>query len=43
MTVGFPMSVKLPKIGGLLKRRARTGEDGSIVVEGARKATGGKA
>lgn len=29
-------------IGKLLKRRARTGEDGSIVVEGARKATGGK-
>ncbi|PBB24778.1 MULTISPECIES: penicillin-binding protein 2 [unclassified Mesorhizobium] len=28
-------------IGKLLKRRARTGEDGSIVVEGARKATGG--
>jgi cell division protein FtsI (penicillin-binding protein 3) len=29
-------------IGKLLKRRVRTGEDGSIVVEGARKATGGK-
>ncbi|WP_214469823.1 penicillin-binding protein 2 [Mesorhizobium sp. dw_380] len=29
-------------IGKLLKRRAGTGEDGSIVVEGARKATGGK-
>ncbi|TPM30742.1 penicillin-binding protein 2 [Mesorhizobium sp. B2-3-5] len=29
-------------IGKLLKRRARTGEDGSIVVDGARKATGGK-
>ncbi|MFD2055682.1 peptidoglycan D,D-transpeptidase FtsI family protein [Mesorhizobium calcicola] len=29
-------------IGKLLKRRARTGEGGSIVVEGARKATGGK-
>jgi len=29
-------------IGKLLKRRARTVEDGSIVVEGARKATGGK-
>ncbi|WP_095202154.1 peptidoglycan D,D-transpeptidase FtsI family protein [Mesorhizobium carmichaelinearum] len=29
-------------IGKLLKRRARAGEDGSIVVEGARKATGGK-
>jgi len=29
-------------IGKLLKRRPRTGEDGSIVVEGARKATGGK-
>ncbi len=43
MTIRFPMSAKLPKIGGLLKRRTRTGEDGSIVVEGARKATGGKA
>ncbi|MCA0046710.1 penicillin-binding protein 2 [Mesorhizobium sp. B283B1A] len=29
-------------IGKLLKRRARTVEDGSIVVDGARKATGGK-
>lgn len=29
-------------IGKLLKRRARTAEDGSIVVEGARKATGGR-
>ncbi|PWJ89929.1 MULTISPECIES: penicillin-binding protein 2 [Mesorhizobium] len=29
-------------IGKLLKRRARTSEDGSIVVDGARKATGGK-
>ena len=29
-------------IGKLLKRRASTGEAGSIVVEGARKATGGK-
>ncbi|BCH01451.1 penicillin-binding protein 2 [Mesorhizobium loti] len=29
-------------IGKLLKRRPRMGEDGSIVVEGARKATGGK-
>ncbi|MER9654942.1 penicillin-binding protein 2 [Mesorhizobium sp. M0152] len=29
-------------IGKLLKRRAGTGEDGAIVVEGARKATGGK-
>lgn len=29
-------------IGKLLRRRARTSEDGSIVVEGARKATGGK-
>ncbi|MER8445960.1 penicillin-binding protein 2 [Mesorhizobium sp. M1066] len=29
-------------IGKLLKRRSRTSEDGSIVVEGARKATGGK-
>ncbi len=43
MTIGFPIRAKLPKIGGLLKRRTRTGEDGSIVVEGARKATGGKA
>ncbi|RWC24804.1 penicillin-binding protein 2 [Mesorhizobium sp.] len=29
-------------IGKLLKRRAKTSEDGSIVVDGARKATGGK-
>ncbi|AZO44028.1 penicillin-binding protein 2 [Mesorhizobium sp. M7D.F.Ca.US.005.01.1.1] len=29
-------------IGKLLKRRARANEDGSIVVDGARKATGGK-
>ncbi|QKC83063.1 penicillin-binding protein 2 [Mesorhizobium sp. NZP2077] len=29
-------------IGKLLKRRARTAEDRSIVIEGARKATGGK-
>ncbi|MGX7873532.1 peptidoglycan D,D-transpeptidase FtsI family protein [Mesorhizobium sp. ORM6] len=29
-------------IGKLLRRRARTSEDGSIVVDGARKATGGK-
>ncbi|MDX8453887.1 penicillin-binding protein 2 [Mesorhizobium sp. VK9D] len=33
----------LPKIGDLLKRRKRTAEDGSIVVDAARKATGGKA
>lgn len=43
MIAGFPMRAKLPSVGKLLKRRARTGEDGSIVVEGARKATGGKA
>ncbi|MBZ9675865.1 peptidoglycan D,D-transpeptidase FtsI family protein [Mesorhizobium sp. ES1-1] len=29
-------------IGKLLKRRARTAEDGSIIVDGARKATGGR-
>ena len=37
------MIAKLPTIGRLLKRRATSGEDGSIVVDGARKATGGKA
>ncbi|TIS30530.1 MAG: penicillin-binding protein 2, partial [Mesorhizobium sp.] len=29
-------------ITSLLTRRAKSGDDGSIVVEGARKATGGK-
>jgi len=33
----------IAKLPTLLKRRARQAEDGSIVVEGARKATGGKA
>jgi len=33
----------LPKIGNLLKRRKKTADDGSIVVDAARKATGGKA
>ncbi|AZO02347.1 MAG: penicillin-binding protein 2 [Mesorhizobium sp.] len=33
----------LPRIGDLLKRRKKTVEDGSIVVDAARKATGGKA
>jgi cell division protein FtsI (penicillin-binding protein 3) len=33
----------LPRIGNLLKRREKTAEDGSIVVDAARKATGGKA
>ncbi|TPI12891.1 penicillin-binding protein 2 [Mesorhizobium sp. B4-1-1] len=33
----------LPRIGGLLKRRKKQAEDGSIVVDAARKATGGKA
>ncbi|QPC92239.1 penicillin-binding protein 2 [Mesorhizobium sp. INR15] len=33
---------KFPKMTGLLKRRVRTGEDGSIVLDGARKATGGR-
>ena len=34
---------RLPRIGDLLKRRKKTAEDGSIVVDAARKATGGKA
>ncbi|TIR21049.1 MAG: penicillin-binding protein 2 [Mesorhizobium sp.] len=34
---------RLPRIGELLKRRKKTAEDGSIVVDAARKATGGKA
>ncbi|TPI39413.1 penicillin-binding protein 2 [Mesorhizobium sp. B3-1-9] len=33
----------LPRIGDLLKRRKKQAEDGSIVVDAARKATGGKA
>ncbi|MBN9548562.1 MAG: penicillin-binding protein 2 [Alphaproteobacteria bacterium] len=32
-----------PRIGNRLKRRKKTAEDGSIVVDAARKATGGKA
>ncbi|TPI48335.1 penicillin-binding protein 2 [Mesorhizobium sp. B2-9-1] len=35
--------IGLPRIGGLLTRRKRQAEDGSIVVDAARKATGGKA
>ncbi|WP_434723358.1 peptidoglycan D,D-transpeptidase FtsI family protein [Mesorhizobium sp. RIZ17] len=34
---------RLPRIGDLLKRRKKQAEDGSIVVDAARKATGGKA
>lgn len=34
---------RLPRIGELLKRRKKAAEDGSIVVDAARKATGGKA
>ncbi|RVD61421.1 penicillin-binding protein 2 [Mesorhizobium sp. M2D.F.Ca.ET.185.01.1.1] len=34
---------RLPRIGNLLKRRKKAAEDGSIVVDAARKATGGKA
>ncbi|TIU61596.1 MAG: penicillin-binding protein 2, partial [Mesorhizobium sp.] len=30
-------------LGGLLRRRKRQDDDGSIVVDGARKATGGRA
>ncbi|MDG4903377.1 MULTISPECIES: penicillin-binding protein 2 [unclassified Mesorhizobium] len=37
------MSSRLPGIGNLLKRRSKAAEDGSIVVDAARKATGGKA
>lgn len=33
----------LPRIGNLLKRHKKQAEDGSIVVDAARKATGGKA
>ncbi|TPI84110.1 penicillin-binding protein 2 [Mesorhizobium sp. B2-8-9] len=35
--------IGLPRIGGLLTRRKKQAEDGSIVVDAARKATGGKA
>ncbi|MEW6630403.1 MAG: penicillin-binding protein 2 [Pseudomonadota bacterium] len=34
---------RFPRIGDLLKRRKKLAEDGSIVVDAARKATGGKA
>ncbi|AZO12207.1 MULTISPECIES: penicillin-binding protein 2 [unclassified Mesorhizobium] len=34
---------RLPKVGELLRRRKKPTEDGSIVVDAARKATGGKA
>ncbi|WP_217569476.1 penicillin-binding protein 2 [Mesorhizobium sp. GbtcB19] len=34
---------RLPRIGNLLKRRKKAAEDGSIVVDAARKATGGRA
>ncbi|MDX8505816.1 peptidoglycan D,D-transpeptidase FtsI family protein [Mesorhizobium captivum] len=34
---------RLPRIGDLLRRRKKPTEDGSIVVDAARKATGGKA
>ncbi|TIQ37728.1 MAG: penicillin-binding protein 2 [Mesorhizobium sp.] len=37
------MISRLPRIGNLLKRRKKVAEDGSIVVDAARKATGGKA
>ncbi|RTM03688.1 MAG: penicillin-binding protein 2, partial [Hyphomicrobiales bacterium] len=37
------MISRFPKIADLLKRRKKTAEDGSIVVDAARKATGGKA
>lgn len=37
------MISRLPRIGDLLKRRKKVAEDGSIVVDAARKATGGKA
>jgi len=37
------MISRLPRIGSLLKRRKKASEDGSIVVDAARKATGGKA
>ncbi|MBZ9812944.1 peptidoglycan D,D-transpeptidase FtsI family protein [Mesorhizobium sp. CA7] len=35
--------IGLPRIGSLLTRRKKQAEDGSIVVDAARKATGGKA
>ncbi|MER8485363.1 penicillin-binding protein 2 [Mesorhizobium sp. M1322] len=41
MIARLPVMARLPLIARLLKRRAKS-EDGSIVVEGARKATGGK-
>ncbi|MDX8479462.1 penicillin-binding protein 2 [Mesorhizobium sp. VK24D] len=34
---------RLPRIGNLLRQRRKAAEDGSIVVDAARKATGGKA
>ncbi|TGQ16997.1 MULTISPECIES: penicillin-binding protein 2 [unclassified Mesorhizobium] len=37
------MISRFPRIGDLLKRRKKIAEDGSIVVDAARKATGGKA
>lgn len=37
------MIAKFSTLGSLLKRRKKQGDDGSIVVEGARKATGGRA
>ncbi|RWL46482.1 MAG: penicillin-binding protein 2 [Mesorhizobium sp.] len=37
------MISRFPRIGDLLKHRKKTAEDGSIVVDAARKATGGKA
>ncbi|MDG4879907.1 penicillin-binding protein 2 [Mesorhizobium sp. WSM4884] len=37
------MISRLPRIGNLLKRRKKVAEEGSIVVDAARKATGGKA
>ncbi|WP_292407650.1 penicillin-binding protein 2 [Mesorhizobium sp.] len=41
MIARLPVVARLPVIARLLTRRAKS-EDGSIVVEGARKATGGK-
>jgi len=37
------MISRFPRVGDLLKRRKKAVEDGSIVVDAARKATGGKA
>jgi cell division protein FtsI (penicillin-binding protein 3) len=37
------MISRFPSVAGLLRRRKKTAEDGSIVVDAARKATGGKA